>query len=67
MVLSGDNQGCIWLYYLGEKLRELQAAARSQLEEVKMRGAERISPGSMPHIRIDLLLRPFRVRILSLT
>ena len=62
MVLSGDNQGCIWLYYLGEKLRELQSMALSQLEEIKMRGVDRITPGSMPHIRIDLLTRPFRVR-----
>ena len=62
MMLSGDNQGCIWLYYLGEKLRELQGLARSQLEEIKLRGVGNIAPGSMPHIRIDLLTRPIRVR-----
>ena len=61
LLLSGDNQGCIWLYYLGERFHELQIAAKQQIEEIKMRGVERVLPSSLASLRVDALVRPFRV------
>ena len=65
LLLSGDNQGCIWLYYLGERFRELQTAALQQIEEVKMRGVDNVTPSSLASLRIDALVRPFRVTLLA--